>query len=99
MKSILKSKNRFKKFKFESAKVGDYLIENAYLEPYILQLIKIDGDMLKVKPIAKIYLDGTITNKVVINFDFVHKDNQYISVLKVLPKKYINQINKLIIFS
>lgn len=95
----LSSRCRFKNFNFESAKVGNYFIEGGYLEPYIIQLIEISNDMVKLKPICHIRMDGTITEKDLPPFYFLSKDSAYVCALKVLPKKYVHQINKLIIFS
>lgn len=95
----LSSRCRFKNFNYESAKVGDYFIEAGYSEPYIIQLIEITNDMVRLKPILQIRMDGSVTEDGLPPLYLLLKDNAYICILKALPKKYVHEINKLIIFS
>lgn len=90
MKINLSSRCRYRDFRLDNAKLGEYLIESDYAEPYIVQVIYSFGK-IRVQIIARVDINGNV---------FLSKVSLTpLERCKMLPKKHVHNLNKLILLS
>jgi hypothetical protein len=93
MKINLSSRCRYRNFRLDSAKSGDYVIESYFAEPYILEVIYDNGG-IHFQRIALVDINGNIN---------IYKAKVMTynsgSLCKILPKQHVHNLNKLILLS